>query len=139
MPKGPAGRDTHCSTDGWTTPLASKLPDQAWSLLKFLQSDTWAEPAIALAGFAPTRKSWLDRYAPLMKQAYPALADKNIASFVHGSKKDYSRPLELFKRHPDSTKVFADTVDAVFTRNEKPLEDAFRAAAKQITAINAAS
>jgi hypothetical protein len=35
--------------------------------------------------------------------------------------------------------VFADTVDAVFTRNEKPLEDAFRAAAKQITAINAAS
>ena len=54
------------------------------------------------------------------------LADKNMASHVDGSKKDYSRPLALFKRHPDSAKVFNDTVDSVFARNEKPLEDAFR-------------
>jgi hypothetical protein len=46
---------------------------------------------------------------------------------------------ELFKKHPDSAKVFNDTVDSVFARNEEPLEDAFRAAAEQVTAINAAS
>jgi hypothetical protein len=108
---------------------------QSLTAMQWLHDRMWKDNA--LAGFAPTRKSWLDRYAPLMKQAYPALADKNMASLVDGSKKDYSRPLELFKRHPDSTKVFNDTVDSVFTRNEKPLEDAFRAAAKQVTAINA--
>jgi len=35
--------------------------------------------------------------------------------------------------------VFADTMAAVFTRNEKPVSDAFHAAAQQTNGINAAS
>jgi hypothetical protein len=107
--------------------------------MKFFQTDTWMEPAIAVAGYQPARKSWLDRFATLMKQAYPALADKNLASLTDGQKKDYSRPNEIWKKHTDSVKVWNDTRDATFTRNEKPLADAFRAAAQQITAINRAS
>jgi ABC-type glycerol-3-phosphate transport system substrate-binding protein len=139
LPKGPAQRDTHASTDGWSMPVTSKLQEQAWLLLKFLQTDTWLEPAIAVAGYQPARKSWLDRFAVLMKRAYPGLADKNIASLTDGQKRDYSRPNELWKRHPDSRQVFNDTMAAAFTRNEKPVADAFRAAAQQINAINAAS
>jgi hypothetical protein len=74
-----------------------------------------------------------------MKRAYPGLADKNIASLTDGQKKDYSHPNELWKKHPDSAQVFADTMMAVFNRNEKPVSDTFRAAAQQINAINAAS
>jgi hypothetical protein len=74
-----------------------------------------------------------------MTRAYPGPADKNIASLTDGQKKDYSHPNELWTRHPDSAQVFADTMAAVFTRNEKPVADAFRAAAQQFNAINAAS
>jgi hypothetical protein len=74
-----------------------------------------------------------------MKKQYPGLADKNIASLTDGQLKDYSHPNELWKRHPDSAQVFADTMATVFTRNEQPVSDAFRAAAQQINAINAAS
>ena len=34
-----------------------------------------------------------------MKRAYPELADKNLASLTDGQKKDYSFPLQLWKRH----------------------------------------
>jgi multiple sugar transport system substrate-binding protein len=139
LPKGPVQRDTHASTDGWSIPGASRLPEQAWLLLKFLQTDTWLEPAIAVAGYQPARKSQLGQFATLMKKQYPGLADKNIASLTDGQLKDYSHPNELWKRHPDSAQVFADTMATVFTRNEQPVSDAFRAAAQQINAINAAS
>jgi multiple sugar transport system substrate-binding protein len=139
LPKGPVQRDTHASTDGWSIPTISKLQEQAWLLMKFLQTDTWLEPAIAIAGYQPARKSQLDGFASAMKRAYPGLADKDIASLTDGQKKDYSHPNELWKRHPESAQVFADTMGAVFTRNEKPVSDAFRAAAQQINGINAAS
>jgi multiple sugar transport system substrate-binding protein len=139
LPKGSVQRDTHASTDGWSIPQQSKIQEQAWLLLKFLQTTTWLEPAIAIAGYQPARKSQLDGFAGAMKRAYPGLADKNIESLTDGQRKDYSHPNELWKRHPDSAQVFADTMGAVFTRNEKPVSDAFRAAAQQINAINAAS
>ena len=139
LPKGPAQRVTHASTDGWSIPAGSKERDGAWILMKFLQSDAWLEPAIAIAGHQPARKSWLDRYAVLIKHAYPALADKNIASLTEGYKQDYAVPLQLFKRHLDSTKQYDETVAAVFARNERPVADAFRAAARSIIALNAAS
>jgi hypothetical protein len=66
-----------------------------------------------------------------MERAYPGLTDKSSASLTDGQKKDSSHPNELWKRRPDSA--------AVFARNEKPVSDAFRAAAQQTNAIDAAS
>ena len=137
FPKGPAQRDTHASTDGWTIFKGTKQQEPSWQLMKFLQSDAWLEPAISIAGHLPARKSWLDRFATLMKKAYPALNDKNLSAFTDGHKNDYARPLQLFKRHQDSVKVFDDTIQAVLIRNERPVADAFRDAARQINAINA--
>ncbi|MGH2350724.1 MAG: extracellular solute-binding protein [Chloroflexota bacterium] len=139
FPKGPVQRDTHASTDGWTIFKGTKQVEASWQLMKFLQTEDWLEPAISIAGHLPARKSWLDRYAVLMKQAYPALSDKNLAAFTDGHKNDYARPLQLFRRHQDSVKVFDETLQAVLIRNERPLADAFRDAARQINAINAAS
>jgi len=137
LPKGPVQRDTHASTDGWTIFKGTKQPEASWQLMKFLQSDDWLEPAISIAGHLPARKSWLDRFSVLMKKAYPALNDKNLAAFTDGHKNDYAHPLQLFKRHLDSTKVFDDMIQAVFIRNERPVADGFRDAARQINAINA--
>ena len=137
LPKGPAQRDTHASTDGWAIFKGTKQTDAAWQLMKFLQSEDWLEPAISTAGHLPARKSWLDRFATLMKKAYPALNDKNLNAFTDGHKSDYARPLQLFRRHLDSAKIFDETIQAVLIRNERPVADAFRDAARQINAINA--
>lgn len=137
LPKGPAQRDTHASTDGWAMFKGGKQQEASWQLMKFLQSEDWLEPAISIAGHLPARKSWLDRFGTLMKKSYPALTDKNLSAFTDGHKNDYARPLQLFKRHLDSVKIFDETIQTVFIRNEKPVGDAFREAAKQINAINA--
>jgi ABC-type glycerol-3-phosphate transport system substrate-binding protein len=137
LPKGPAQRDTHASTDGWAIFKGTKQTDASWQLMKFLQSEDWLEPAISTAGHLPARKSWLDRFATLMKKAYPALNDKNLNAFTDGHKSDYARPLQLFRRHLDSAKIFDETIQAVLIRNERPVADAFRDAARQINAINA--
>ena len=101
LPKGPAQRASHASTDGWAIFSGSKQQEAAWALMKFLQTDPWIEPAIGIAGHVPARKSWLDRYPQLMKQAYPALADKNLAVFTEPSKQDHAFPQQLFKKHLD--------------------------------------
>ena len=50
LPKGPAGRFTLATNDGWSIWKGSKAPDATWELLKFLQSDEWTDIAkIALA------------------------------------------------------------------------------------------
>jgi multiple sugar transport system substrate-binding protein len=137
FPKGPAQRDTHASTDGWAIHKATKQQEASWQLMKFLQSDEWLEPAISTAGHLPARKSWLDRFAMLMKKAYPALTDKNLNAFTDGHRNNYARPLQLFRRHQESVKIFDETIQAVLIRNERPVADAFRDAARQINAINA--
>jgi multiple sugar transport system substrate-binding protein len=139
LPKGPAQRASHASTDGWAIFSGSKQREGAWTMTRFLQTDAWIEPAIGIGGHVPARKSWLDRYPQLMKQASPQLADKNLAAFTEPGKQDYAFPLQLFKKHVDSVSVYNDTGAAVFARNERPVADAFRDAAKQITAINASS
>ena len=139
LPKGPAQRASHASTDGWAIFSGSKQREGAWAMMKFLQTDAWIEPAIGIGGHVPARKSWLDRFPQLMKQATPQLADKNLAALTEPGKQDYAFPLQLFKKHVESVTVYNDTSAAVFARNERPVADAFRDAAKQITAINASS
>jgi hypothetical protein len=70
----------------------------------------------------------LPRQVHAMRQAAAAGDEKGC---IHAD--------ELWKRHPRSTKVFADTMAAVFTGNEQPVPDPFPAAAQQIKASNAAS
>jgi multiple sugar transport system substrate-binding protein len=139
LPRGPAQRASHASTDGWAIYSGSKQREGAWALMKFLQTDAWIEPAIGIGGHVPARKTWLDRYPQLMKQAYPALADKNLAAFTEPGKQDYAFPIQLFKKHLESRDIYHAAGTAVFTQNERPVADTFRDAAKQINALNAAS
>ncbi|MBI3971023.1 MAG: sugar ABC transporter substrate-binding protein [Chloroflexi bacterium] len=139
LPKGPARRDTGATIDGWAIWQGSKHSEGAWELVKFLQGDQWQELAVTIVGHQPARKSWQDRYVELTKKGIPQLADKNIAAFADGTKKDYARPEQFFKEDNESKKVWSATVSAVFTKNEKSVVDAFRAAAQQVNAINAAA
>lgn len=136
LPRGPVKRDTHASTDGWAIFAGSKYKDEAWNLMKFLQSDTWLEPAVGVAGHLPARKSWADKYTRLMKERYPVLADKNLAAITDGIKQDYAHPTEVMARHVEAQKVFDDTLQEALIGNQRAIADAFRDAAQRANAIN---
>jgi ABC-type glycerol-3-phosphate transport system substrate-binding protein len=138
LPKGPVQRDAAATIDGWGVWTGSKHKEAAWELVKFLQGDQWWDLAVTIVGHQPARKSWMDRYVQLMKKASPALADKNLAAFTEATTQNYARTEQFFKRDAESKTVWSDTVAAVFTRNERPVADAFRDAARQVNAINAA-
>lgn len=137
LPKGPVQRSTYASIDGWALWTGTKSKEESWEFMKFLQSDPWIELALTIAGQQPARKSWQDRFVAFMKKGYPAMADKHIAAATDATKEGYARPQQFFKKDPPSQKVWSDTVAAVFTRNDAPLVDAFRDAARQVIAINA--
>jgi multiple sugar transport system substrate-binding protein len=139
LPRGSVRRDAHASTDGWAIPAASTMQDGAWELMRWLQSNDWLESSMSIAGHQPARKSMLNRFIELVKQQYPGLRDKNLAAFTEPTKDDYAHPVELMKKHLDVRKVYDEMSAAVFERNEKPLEDSFRQAASQATAINRSS
>jgi len=138
LPRGPVKRDTGSTIDGWAIWKGTKYPEEAWELVKFLQSDAWIEIAVTIVGHQPARKSWQDRFVELTKKGIPQLADKNIKAFTEATKQDYANPEQFFKKDQESKKVWTEAVNATFVRNEQSVVDAFRKAAQQINAINAA-
>ena len=136
VPKGPAQRDSGCTVDGWCIWKDTKLKDESWELVKFLQGDSWLEIATSIVGHQPSRKSWQDKFLDLTKKTYPALADKNLKAFIDPIKGDYGRPEQFYLKDADAKKVWTDTVAVTFTRNEQPVQDAFKKAAQQINALH---
>ena len=116
LPKGPAQRDTLATNDGWSIWKGSKAIDEAWELVKFLQEDEWTDINTRATGQQPARRSFQDRWAKVLKEAYPQLADKNLKAFTDAIQQNYARPVELFRKHRESLsvleKVFNEAVYA---------------------------
>jgi multiple sugar transport system substrate-binding protein len=116
LPKGPAQRDTLATNDGWSIWKGSKAIDESWEFVKFLQEDDWTDINTRATGQQPARKSFQDRWAKVLKEAYPQLADKNLKAFTDAIQQNYARPVELFRKHRESLsvleKVFNEAVYA---------------------------
>jgi hypothetical protein len=80
-----------------------------------------------------------DHWIDLMKQTRPALAGKNLQAFAYLVKNRLTRPDAIFRRDADAWKIIDDTWAATMARNELPVADAFREAARQIDAAMAGS
>ena len=112
VPKGPKQRDTLVTHDGWAIWKGSKYPDEAWELMKFLEGDEWMEIASSIVGHQPARKSFQDRWARLIKEANPLLADKNLKPFTDAIQQNYARPKEFFKKNQtDAEKIINEALN----------------------------
>ena len=69
---------TPAPTDGRSSRAASSEKG-AWTMMRFLQTDAWIEPAIGTAATCPRASPGSTAIPTLMKQASPQLADKNLA------------------------------------------------------------
>ncbi|HEU5316890.1 MAG TPA: extracellular solute-binding protein [Chloroflexota bacterium] len=145
LPKGPKQKATLATNDGWSIWKSSKAIDEAWELIKFLQSDEWTEINAAATGQQPARKSFQDRWVKLVKQAQPGLAHMNLDAFTEGIKQGYARPIELFRKQKDSRDiilnafneaVYGTESDRKITNGSKNVDAAIADAVKRINDYN---
>ncbi len=137
IPRGPAGRVSLATNDGWSIWKGSKATDEAWELMKFLIGDEWNEIASRDGGQQSGRKSYQDRWEKLIKEANPKLATTNLTPFKEGITKNEARPIELFRKHMEATKIVNDTLITASLRDGKQAPDAAaREAADLVRALH---
>jgi multiple sugar transport system substrate-binding protein len=105
LPRGPAGRATLATNDGWSIWKGSKAIDEAWEFVKFLQGDEWTAINARATGQQPARKSFQERWVRFVKEGNPLLADKNLRPFTDAIHQNYARPVEVFRRHRQSVAI----------------------------------
>jgi multiple sugar transport system substrate-binding protein len=138
LPKGPAGRFTLATNDGWSMWKGSKNKDAAWELVKFLQSDAWTDIATRVAGQQSARRSHQQKWLTSIKEANPKLANKNLTPFTDGVEKGYARPIEFWRKDTDSKKIYNDAYNMAVRDGDAEVGAAMKAAADQINRLNQA-
>lgn len=136
LPKGPAGRITLATNDGWSIWSGSKQKDATWELLKFLQSDEWTDIATRTAGQQSARKSHQQKWVKGIKEANPKLANKNLAPFTDAIEKGYARPIEFWRKDVDSKAIYVAAYNKSVRDGDEEVGTAMRVAAEQINQLN---
>ena len=136
LPRGPVGRFTLATNDGWSIWSGSKAKDATWELLKFLQSDEWTDIATRTAGQQSARKSHQQKWMKSIKEANPKLANKNLVPFTDAIEKNYAKPIEFWRKDVDSKKIFVDAYNKSVRDGDEEVGAAMKAAAEQINALN---
>jgi multiple sugar transport system substrate-binding protein len=128
-------RSTLATTDGWAVYRGTKVPDEAWEFMKWLQGDDWYEIMMGVVGLTPARLSQQDKWVQTVFKAYPALNGKNIKIFTDAVKQKYAEPEEFFRFHKDG----ADIIDAAYNDsvrdNKSAVAPTTKEAAQRVTAI----
>ncbi len=146
LPKGPKQRATLATNDGWSIWKGSKSIDEAWELVKFVQSDEWTEINAQATGQQPARKSFQELWVKLAKQGNPGLAHMNLNAFAEAIQQNYARPIELFRQQKFSRDViltafdeavYASETDRKVKNGEKALDAAITDAVKRVNDLNA--
>lgn len=133
LPRGKQ-RGTSASIDSWVIWKDAPVQDEAWEFMKFLQTAEWLDVQARMASYQHPRISMQDHYVELMKKSFPALAPKNLAAFAQAVKERYARPAEIFRKDGDAWKIIQEAWDATMVRNESPVSDTFRDAARRVDA-----
>ncbi len=134
--KGPVQRAVAGSIDAWAVWKDSKVLDAVWEFDAFLQGAEYLDLQCRLGAMQHPRSSMQDRYISVMKQSFPALADKNLNAFADAVRNKYARPNGgIFRKDEEGWKLFNDAYASAITRNEQSVKAAFEDAAKQAEAI----
>jgi multiple sugar transport system substrate-binding protein len=136
LPKGPAGRFTLATNDGWSMWSGGKAKDATWELLKFLQSDEWTDIATRTAGQQSARRSHQQRWLKSIKEANPKLQEKNLTPFTDAIDKGYARPIEFWRKDADSKALFVAAYNKSVRDGDEEVGAAMKAAAEQVNQKN---
>jgi multiple sugar transport system substrate-binding protein len=137
IPKGPAGRVSLATNDGWSIWKGSKAIPEAWEFVKFLMSDEWNDINSRASGQQAGRKSFQDRWERLIKEANPKLADKNLKPFKDAVTQNLARPIELFRKHAEFNRDIVPKIINDSIRDGKvPVDAAVKDAAELVRQLH---
>ena len=135
MPKGKVKRSTRATTDGWAIFRGTKLPDDSWDFMKWLQGDDWYEIMMSVVGLTPARLSQQDKWVQLVAKQYPQLNGKNVKVFTDAVKQKYAEPEEFFRFHKDATDILDPVYNNAVRDNKENVATAIKEASARVTAV----
>jgi multiple sugar transport system substrate-binding protein len=111
------------TTDGFGVYAATKHPEAAWELLKFLVGKDYGR-AMARANFLqPARASLVDEWVAYIRQEFPEKAEAvDLAAFADGHLKGYSVTAEIMHNMNDAKQIAKTAWTEVLTLGQAPLE-----------------
>jgi multiple sugar transport system substrate-binding protein len=132
FPAGPVRRATLATTDGFGIYAATKQPQAAWELLKFLISKDYGRAMAKAHLLQPARASLVDDWVGYIRTEFPDKAkDMNIAAFAEGHLKGYSVIAETFANMAEATRIANAAWEQILTLGQAPVE-LIKTASRQI-------
>jgi multiple sugar transport system substrate-binding protein len=138
LPRGPAGRFTLATSDGWSIWNGTKNKDAAWEFLKYLQGDEHTDLATRYAGQQSARKSHQQQWVKAFAETNPKLAGKALKWCADAVEKNYARPIEFWRKDADSKRIYTDAYNRAVRDGDAEVGAELRAAAEQINQLNKA-
>lgn len=123
FPAGPAGRVTLATTDAYGVWVGSEHPEEAWELMKFLQSEEYILAQARAQALQPARLSLVPQWAEIIRTEFPEKTEGvDIEAFADGQEKGYSVVVETFTNQGEVRPLLREALDLIFTLNEEPVE-----------------
>jgi multiple sugar transport system substrate-binding protein len=135
IPKGKTKRSTRATTDGWAIYRGTKLPDDAWEFMRWLQGDDWYEIMMSVVGLTPARLSQQDKWLQLIGKVYSQLAGKNLKAFTDAVKQKYAEPEEFFRFQKEATDILDPAYNDSVRDNKNNVSTAMKEASQRVTAV----
>jgi multiple sugar transport system substrate-binding protein len=123
FPAGPAGRVTLATTDAYGIWVGSEHPDEAWELMKFLQSEEYILAQARAQALQPARLSLVPQWAEIIRAEFPEKTEGvDIEAFADGQEQGYSVVVETFTNQGEVRPLLREALDLIFTLNEEPVD-----------------
>ena len=121
VPKGPSGRKTLGTADGFAIWKGSKNPDAAWELLKYLSGKEYQLYLTQTTGYLPCRYSALDDFKKVCIAKYPELANANIDVGRQAMEQGYPGNAPLFKKDGEAQAIIMPALEKMYIVGSTPV------------------
>lgn len=133
VPKGPKGRKTLGTADGYAIWKGTKSPDAAWELVKYLSSKEYQLYLTQTTGYLPSRYSALDDWKKVCVDKYPELATANLDVGRQAMEQGYPSNAPLFKKDGEAQAILTPALEKLFVVGSTPVTY-MKDIAQQVTA-----
>jgi multiple sugar transport system substrate-binding protein len=136
VPAWPAGRSTYNNIDFYGINHASKHPDQAWEVLKWLTVEPgWQQFLMGVELVSPCLLSLWDQWETTVQQVAPPLVGKNIHWYSDALRNGYSWPAVFFRYNQEQViPIINNWILQIWNQQVSP-EVGMHQMAQQINAI----
>ncbi|HEU5317105.1 MAG TPA: hypothetical protein VFX49_13435 [Chloroflexota bacterium] len=125
LPKGPGGQGARVSMDGYVVDKATKLGDQAWTVLRELVSADMAQPRAEVRRLTPPRRSGHQFW----EKAYTGRSARVSRPLAEAARAD---PRAFWKDSDAVGAIMEKHVQATFNRNDAGVAEAMRQAMAEV-------